>query len=102
MPYVWLLLFFLIPFAIVLKISFAEADIAIPPYTALLEWAEGGMLTVKLNFASFMFLLTDSLYAVAYLNSLKIAFVSTVLCLLLGYPMAYGIAKAPRRGAVRC
>jgi putrescine transport system permease protein len=94
-PYVWLLLFFLVPFAIVLKISFAEADIAIPPYTALLEWAEGGMLTVKLNFASFMFLLTDSLYAVAYLNSLKIAFVSTVLCLLLGYPMAYGIAKAP-------
>jgi putrescine transport system permease protein len=94
-PYVWLLLFFLIPFAIVLKISFAEADIAIPPYTALFEWAEGGMLTVKLNFASFMFLLTDSLYAVAYLNSLKIAFVSTVLCLLLGYPMAYGIAKAP-------
>src|SRR3954463_1837101 len=94
-PYIWLLLFFLIPFAIVLKISFAEADIAIPPYTALFEWAEGGMLTVKLNFASFMFLLTDSLYAVAYLNSLKIAFVSTVLCLLLGYPMAYGIAKAP-------
>ena len=94
-PYVWLLLFFLIPFAIVLKISFAEADIAIPPYTALLDWAEGGMLTIKLNFASFMFLLTDSLYAVAYLNSLKIAFVSTVLCLLLGYPMAYGIAKAP-------
>jgi len=75
--------------------DFAEADVAIPPYTALLEWAEGGMLTVKLNFASFMFLLTDSLYAVAYLNSLKIAFVSTVLCLLLGYPMAYGIAKAP-------
>ena len=95
-PYVWLLLFFLIPFAIVLKISFAEADIAIPPYTPLLDWAEGGMLTVKLNFASFMFLLTDSLYAVAYLNSLKIAFVSTVLCLLLGYPMAYGIAKAPQ------
>ena len=94
-PYVWLLMFFLIPFAIVLKISFAEADIAIPPYTALFDWAEGGMLTVKLNFASFMFLLTDSLYAVAYLNSLKIAFVSTVLCLLLGYPMAYGIAKAP-------
>src|SRR5690349_7988933 len=55
-PYVWLLLFFLIPFAIVLKISFAEAAIAIPPYSPLLEWVEDTYLTIKLNFGSYMFL----------------------------------------------
>jgi putrescine transport system permease protein len=93
-PYFWLLLFFLIPFAIVLKISLSQLAIAIPPYSPLWKWAADGSLQISLNFDNYTFLLQDALYWVAYLNSVKIALVSTVLCLLIGYPMAYGIARA--------
>ncbi|WP_211364834.1 ABC transporter permease subunit [Roseospira marina] len=93
-PYIWLLLFFLLPFLIVLKISFAEFRIGLPPYTPLLEWIEGGYLQIKLAFGNFLFLLDDPLYVVAYLNSLKVALVSTLIALLIGYPMAYAIARA--------
>ncbi len=92
-PYLWLLLFFLVPFVIVLKISFAQKAIAMPPYTELLRYASDA-LQVTLNFGNYLFLLTDDLYASAYLSSLVIAFNSTVLCLLVGYPMAYAIARA--------
>jgi len=84
--------FFAIPFAIVLKISFAEAAIAMPPYTSLFELTEKG-IQITLNFKNYLFLLTDSLYVAAYLGSLKIAIISTVLCLLIGYPMAYAISR---------
>jgi len=94
-PFVWLFLFFLLPFFIVLKISFAEADVAIPPYTDVFSWAEN-QLTILLNFGNYVFLSEDALYLAAYLGSLKIAFVSTLLCLLIGYPMAYAIARAPK------
>ncbi len=93
-PYVWLLAFFLIPFIIVLKIALAEADIAQPPYTPLWEWIEGQYLNVKINLGNFAFLIQDSLYWKAYLNSVKVALISTAFCLLLGYPIAYGIARA--------
>lgn len=92
-PFFWMLLFFLLPFAIILKISFAEADIAIPPYTSLLEWADG-KLSILLNMGNYIWLSEDGIYLSAYLSSLKIAFVSTLLCLLVGYPMAYGIARS--------
>ena len=94
LPYVWLLLFFLIPFAIVLKISLAESVIARPPYTPLLVWANDAELQIQITFQSFVFLTEDSLYWFGYLNSLKIAAIATILTLLLGYPMAYGIARA--------
>ncbi len=93
-PYLWLLLFFAIPFAFVLKISLSEALIARPPYAPLLEWSEDTYLTIKMNFGNFLFLFEDDLYWSAYLNSAKIAFISTLLCLLIGYPMAYGILRA--------
>jgi len=93
-PYVWLLAFFLIPFIIVLKIALAEADIAQPPYTPLWEWIEGQYLNVKINLGNFAFLIEDSLYWKAYLNSVKVALISTAFCLRLGYPIAYGIARA--------
>jgi putrescine transport system permease protein len=93
-PYVWLLAFFLIPFVIVLKISFAEAEIAQPPYSPLFEWVEQRYLEIKLNLGNYRYLIEDSLYWKAYLNSVKIALVSTLICLLIGYPMAYGIARA--------
>ena len=92
-PYFWLILFFLAPFALVLKISFAELQIAQPPYTPLLQYAEEA-LSITLNLGNYLFLLTDPLYLKAYWGSLQIAFFSTVLCLLLGYPMAYGIAQS--------
>lgn len=91
-PYLWLLLFFAIPFLIVLKISFARAAIAMPPYTALLEYVDSA-LTLRLNLSNYLGLARDSQYGLAYLSSLKIAAVSTLICLLIGYPMAYAIAN---------
>ena len=93
-PYLWLLLFFLVPFAIVLKIALSEALIARPPYAPLFARDADGALTIQLNFQNFLFLVRDDLYWRAYLNSGKIALIATVLCLALGYPMAYGIARA--------
>ena len=99
-PYTWLLLFFLVPFIIVLKLSFAEMALAMPPYTAVIEWFdELGQLAPRLtlNFANYVLLAEDSLYWRAYLSSLEIAAVSTLLTLAIGFPMAYGIARAPAR-----
>jgi putrescine transport system permease protein len=95
-PWLWLLLFFLIPFVIVLKISFAETALTQPPYTPLLEWGQSVYPTIKLHTANFLRLAADSLYLDAFLNSLKVAAISTVLCLLVAYPMAYGIARTER------
>ena len=94
LPYLWLMLFFVVPFVIVLKISFADVDLAIPPYTPLVQWTEKNVLAIKLNFNNYEFLFTDKLYLTAFLNSIKVAFISTLLCLIIGYPMAYGIACA--------
>jgi putrescine transport system permease protein len=94
-PFLWLFLFFMLPFFIVLKISFAEADVAIPPYTDVYAWAEN-KLTLIINLGNYIFLSEDALYLAAYLGSLKIAAVSTALCLLIGFPMAYAIARAPK------
>ena len=91
-PYLWMLLFFAIPFAIALKISFASAAIAMPPYTDLFTWVDD-KLQVSLNAGNYLYLVRDSLYVNAYLSSLKIATISTLLCLLVGYPIAYAIAR---------
>jgi putrescine transport system permease protein len=93
-PYFWLLLFFLIPFVIVLKIAFSQSQIAMPPYAPLVQWASDKVVALKLDLTNFSFLYSDNLYGLAYLNSLKIAAISTLLCLLIGYPMAYAIARA--------
>jgi putrescine transport system permease protein len=94
-PYLWLLLFFLVPFLIVLKISFSEVRVAMPPYAPLLEWVgQARKLVVTFNVDNYLFLLTDGLYASTLLYSVKVAAVSTLLCLLLGYPMAYAIARS--------
>ena len=95
-PLVWLTLFFLLPFALVLKISLSEAAIAIPPYGPLLEYVDQ-TLHVFLNLGNYLFLLSDSLYIAAYWGSVKTAFIATLACLLLGYPMAYAMARAPAR-----
>lgn len=93
-PYFWLLVFFLAPFFIVLKISVAETLIASPPFSPLFEWTGQGVLTIRLVFDNFSYLWDDELYLTTYLNSLKISTISTILCLLLGYPIAYGIVRS--------
>jgi putrescine transport system permease protein len=92
-PFLWLLLFFLIPFVIVLKLSFSEMAVAVPPFTQLLEMAEE-QITIRLNLGNYAYLLDDPLYLHAYLGSLRIAFFSTLLALVVGYPIAYGIARS--------
>ena len=94
-PFLWLFMFFVLPFAIVVKISFAEADVAIPPYTQIYSYVDQ-QLQVLLNLGNYLMLTGDELYISAYLGSLKMAFISTLLCLLIGYPMAYAIARAPK------
>jgi putrescine transport system permease protein len=93
-PYLWLVMFFLVPFVIVLKISFSDAQISMPPYQPLLHWVSEKALQIQLNFGNFAFLVEDNLYWKAYLNSIWVAGVSTLLCLLIGYPMAYAIARS--------
>jgi putrescine transport system permease protein len=93
-PYLWLVAFFLVPFLIVLKISFAEVLLAQPPYSALFEWIDG-RLAFKLNLDNYQLLLDDDLYLWSYLNSIRIAASATLLALLIGFPMAYGMARAP-------
>ncbi len=92
-PMAWLILLFVLPFLIVLKLSFSQERLTIPPYAPLLEWING-LPHPALHFSNYAFLFTDPLYISAYLYSLKVAALSTVLCLLLGYPMAFVIARA--------
>jgi len=92
LPYAWLLLFFLAPFAIVLKISLADPLVAQPPFTPLFDPGPG--LHLQATLENYRFVLGDRLYLLTYLNSIGLAAVATLLCLLLGYPMAYGIARS--------
>jgi putrescine transport system permease protein len=94
-PWLWLFLFFVIPFLIVFKISFSEIRLAMPPYAPLFEWVEEGKrLVTTLNLSNYAFVLKDTLYISTFLYSLKVAAVSTFFCLLIGYPMAYAIARS--------
>jgi len=92
-PALWLAVFFLIPFLIVLKISFSEARLAIPPYAPLIAWLHG-LPIPSIHLSSYAYLFTDPLYLRSYLYSIMVAAVSTLICLALGYPMAYAIARA--------
>ena len=96
-------MFFLVPFLIVLKISLSQTAIAQPPYTPVLDLAAGwqGMrdFVAGLSFDNYCCSASDSLYVTSYLRSLVIAALSTLILLLIGYPIAYGIARAPRRRA---
>jgi putrescine transport system permease protein len=97
MPYAWLVLFFLVPFVIILKISLADPLVALPPFTPFFDWAAHGLHRVHVTLDNYLFLFEDRYYATIYLNSIKMAAISTLLCLLLGYPMAYYIAQQPER-----
>ncbi len=100
-PALWLAVLFLVPFLIVLKISLSEAVMAQPPYQPVFDPAAGWQgvkeFLAALSVANYATLFSDMLYLVSYLRSLQIATLATVLLLLIGYPIAYGIARAPRR-----
>ena len=93
LPTIWLVALFLVPFLIVLKLSFSEMRLAIPPYAPFIEWRHGWPVPV-LHFSNYAFLFTDPLYVRSYLYSVRVAAVSTVICLAVGYPMAYAIARS--------
>jgi putrescine transport system permease protein len=100
-PYAWLIVFFLVPFLIVLKISLSETAIAQPPYTPVLDLAAGwhGIVAffAGLSLDNYVLLGSDPLYVLSYVKSVEIAAFSTLLLLVIGYPIAYGIARTPRR-----
>jgi len=100
-PYVWMALFFLVPFGFVLKISLSQTAIAQPPYTPVFDLAAGGTALKQafaaLSLDNFRLLVSDNLYVLSYLRSLVVAVVATAILLLIGYPIAYGMARLPRR-----
>ena len=101
LPYLWLGAFFLAPFVIVLKISFSQTAIAQPPYLPVLDPAAGWQglqdFFARLTADGYRLLVSDPIYLLSYLKSLQVAAASTAILLLIGYPIAYGIARAPRR-----
>src|ERR1700722_2162868 len=100
-PFLWMARFFLVPFAFVLKISLSQTAIAQPPYTPVFDLSEG-WLAINAAFAAlsldnFKLLISDDLYVMSYLRSLVVAVTSTAILLVIGYPIAYGMARLPQR-----
>ena len=99
-PYAWLVAFFLLPFLIVLKISLSQSAIAQPPYTPVFDlsagWSGIQSFFAGLSFENFVFLGSDPLYVLSYMKSLQIAAFSTLMLLMIGYPVAYAITRTPR------
>jgi putrescine transport system permease protein len=91
-PFAWLIFFLLIPFLLVIKISFADLNFGIPPYTPLVDLSEQ-VVTFTVHLRSYALLFSDSLYLITYLSSIKMAAITTICCILIGYPMAYYIAR---------
>jgi len=99
-PTLWLAVFFFIPFLVVFKISLSETAIAVPPYAPIFEWdLDQTLVAIRVNFGNYLYLLEDAFYLDAYLSSVKIAALSTLITLVIGFPMAYLIAKS--RGSRR-
>ncbi|NVK37304.1 MAG: ABC transporter permease subunit [Gammaproteobacteria bacterium] len=97
-PYLWLAIFFFIPFLVVFKISLSESAIAVPPYSDLLDFnLEEAYLNIKLNLGNYIYLWEDSFYLDAYLSSIKIAFFSTIFTLIVAFPIAYLIARSDQK-----
>jgi putrescine transport system permease protein len=101
LPYLWLLLFLLLPFVIVFKISLSHTAIAQPPYVPVLDLSDGWQglkeFFSRLTIDGYRLVVSDRIYFYSYLKSLQVAGISTAILLLIGYPIAYGIARAPRR-----
>lgn len=94
-PWLWMAIFFVLPFVFILKISLSEAALLQPPYLPFIRQVEEGLVTLVLNFGNYLLIFEDPLYWKALLNSIEVAGIATLITLLIGYPMAYAIAKAP-------
>ncbi|MQA41890.1 ABC transporter permease subunit [Rugamonas aquatica] len=92
-PFLWLTFAFLVPFLIVMRISFTEADAGGNPFGTLMTLADG-VITLKVKVSNYLFIAQDDLYAITYLNSIKFAAITASLCLIIGYPFAYFMARA--------
>ncbi|MET3134276.1 putrescine transport system permease protein [Oxalobacteraceae bacterium GrIS 1.11] len=92
-PFAWLAMAFLVPFLIVLRISFTEMENAGNPFGSLLSYVDG-VLLLKVKISNYLFITQDDLYVLTYLSSLKFAAITTGLCLFIGYPFAYFMARA--------
>ncbi|MYM40580.1 putrescine ABC transporter permease PotH, partial [Pseudoduganella sp. CY13W] len=97
-PFLWLTFAFLVPFLIVMRISFTEADAGGNPFGTLMTLVDG-VITLKIKIANYLFIAQDDLYVLTYLSSIKFAAITTVLCLIIGYPFAYFMARS--RSTVR-
>jgi putrescine transport system permease protein len=101
LPYLWLLVFFLLPFLIVFRISLSQTAIAQPPYSPVLDLMAGWQgirdFFAGLSFENYALIAFDRIYVASYFKSLRVAAVSTLILLIVGYPLAYGIARTPRR-----
>jgi len=95
-PMLYLLVFFLIPFAFALKISFADTAVRVPPFTDILSVDSDWHIHFTLSLGNFRYLFADEVYGLSYVYSIKTAFFSTLICLILGYPMAYAIARTSK------
>ena len=93
-PSIWVFVFFICPCLLLVKISFSESVLQTPPYTSLLEWISGATMQIRLNFGNYIGLFTEEMYSRGLLSSLIIAGASTICCLILGFPMAYAIARS--------
>jgi len=93
-PFLWMLLLFLVPFVFVFQISLTELADTRPPYSTMIEWVGDTAFSIKLIFDNYVLLWEDDLYFVSYINSIKVAFAATLGCLIIGYTMAYAIARA--------
>jgi len=96
-PYTWCILFFVLPFLMVLGVSLSESVPGIPPYSSLFSWTGKKVLQLRISLANYVFIFEDNLYLLAYANSLMVAFLTTVVCLIIGYPLAYGIIRTSRK-----
>ncbi|MGE0714739.1 MAG: ABC transporter permease subunit [Alphaproteobacteria bacterium] len=96
LPYAWLALFLLLPFLIVIFVSLSTKDIGTPPFAPAVSFP-GGTPRVAPDIGNYAYIFDDSLYLLAYISSLRVAAISTVVCLLVGYPAALGIVRAPAR-----
>lgn len=95
-PWLWMAVFFVLPFLFIVKISLSEAALMQPPYLPFIRQIEDGLVTLVINFSNYLLLFDDPLYRNALINSVEIAALATFLTLLIGYPMAYAIARAPQ------
>jgi putrescine transport system permease protein len=95
-PSAWIVIFFIFPCLILIKISFSDVTIASPPYTSLVEWLSGCVLQIRLNLSNYLILFTEEMYLRGFVTSILIAGASTICCLLIGFPMAYAIARSSK------